>query len=239
MTLIELVVVLALLAGLAAMVLTGAQMLTDRSEQKLKDLALTDPLTGVLNRRGLIDDFQRLQHEDRPDKPMIALLQFDLDSFKLINDSLGHMIGDQVLVAIAGRLEGTVRSSDSIARLGRNHTIARLGGDEFTILLEEISGATDAMRVAERISSDLSNPFLIGGQELFPSASIGIAIYNPSYQNPEDLLRDADTAMYSAKSLGKGRYEVFDSNMRANATARATVLKTASTRAPLPSAVAT
>lgn len=182
---------------------------------------VVDVLTGLPNRVLFMDRLARsFERARRRKDKTFALIFLDLDSFKLINDSLGHMIGDQVLVAIAGRLEGTVRSSDSIARLGRNHTIARLGGDEFTILLEEISGATDAMRVAERISSDLSNPFLIGGQELFPSASIGIAIYNPSYQNPEDLLRDADTAMYSAKSLGKGRYEVFDSNMRANATAR-------------------
>jgi diguanylate cyclase (GGDEF)-like protein len=130
------------------------------------------------------------------------------------------MIGDQLLVAISGRLETTLRSTDSIARFSRNHTVARLGGDEFTVLLEEITGALDAARVAERIAADLAIPFVIGGQELYPSASIGIAIYNPSYQSPEELLRDADTAMYSAKALGKGRYEIFDAAMRANAIAR-------------------
>jgi predicted signal transduction protein with EAL and GGDEF domain len=117
-------------------------------------------------------------------------------------------------------LESTVRSSDSIARFGRNHTIARLGGDEFTILLEDISSALDATRVAERIANDLATPFVVGGQELFPTASIGIAIHNSSYQNPEELLRDADTAMYSAKAIGKGHYEIFNANMRANMVAR-------------------
>ncbi len=182
---------------------------------------VVDVLTGLPNRVLFMDrlsrSFERARR--RKDKTM-ALIFLDLDSFKLINDSLGHMIGDQLLVAISGRLENTVRSNDSVARLGRNHTIARLGGDEFTILLEDISSPFDAMRVAERIASDLAIPFVIGGQELFPTASIGIAIHNSSYQSPEELLRDADTAMYSAKAVGKGRYEIFDANMRANTIAR-------------------
>ena len=145
----------------------------------------------------------------------LALIFLDLDGFKLINDSFGHLIGDHLLVAIANRLETTIRSGDCVARFGKNHTIARLGGDEFTILLEGISNTQDATRVAERIASELSAPFAVGGQELFPTASMGIALYSPSYQNPEELLRDADTAMYSAKALGKKRFEVFDSAMRA------------------------
>jgi diguanylate cyclase (GGDEF)-like protein/PAS domain S-box-containing protein len=182
---------------------------------------VVDVLTGLPNRVLFMDRLSRLFDRARRWKDKtFALIFLDLDSFKLINDSLGHMIGDQLLVAIAGRLEATVRSSDSISRFGRNHTIARLGGDEFTILLEEISGALDATRVAERIARDLAAPFAVNGQELFPSASIGIAIYNPAYQKPEELLRDADTAMYSAKAVGKGRYEIFDANMRANTIAR-------------------
>lgn len=182
---------------------------------------VVDVLTGLPNRVLFMDRLTRTfeKAKRRKDKTF-ALIFLDLDSFKLINDSLGHLIGDQLLVAIASRLERTVRSSDSVARLGRNHTIARLGGDEFTILLEEITNTQDAIRVAERIANDLAIPFQVGGQELFPSASIGIAVHNPTYQNPEDLLRDADTAMYSAKSTGKGRYEVFDATMRANAIAR-------------------
>jgi len=182
---------------------------------------VVDVLTGLPNRVLFMDrlrrSFERARHQK--DKTL-ALIFLDLDSFKLINDSLGHMIGDQLLVAIAGRLETTLRSSDSVARFSRNHTIARLGGDEFTILLEDISCTRDATRVAERISNDLATPFDVAGQELFPSASIGIALYNASYKDPEELLRDADTAMYSAKSLGKGRYQIFDAEMRASTIAR-------------------
>jgi diguanylate cyclase (GGDEF)-like protein/PAS domain S-box-containing protein len=182
---------------------------------------VVDVLTGLPNRVLFMDRLSRsFERARRRKDKTLALIFLDLDSFKLINDSLGHLIGDQLLVAIAGRLEATVRSSDSVARFGKNHTIARLGGDEFTILLEDISSTLDVTRVAERIASDLAIPFVIGGQELFPTASIGIAMHNPSYQNPEELLRDADIAMYSAKALGKGRYEIFDANMRANTIAR-------------------
>jgi diguanylate cyclase (GGDEF)-like protein/PAS domain S-box-containing protein len=182
---------------------------------------VVDVLTGLPNRVLFMDRLSRsFERARRMKDKTLALIFLDLDSFKLINDSLGHLIGDQLLVAIAGRLEATVRTSDSVARLGRNHTIARLGGDEFTILLEDIVSALDATRVAERIANDLAVPFVVGGQELFPTASIGIALYNPTYQNPEELLRDADTAMYSAKAIGKGRYELFDANMRANTIAR-------------------
>ena len=182
---------------------------------------VVDVLTGLPNRVLFMDrlgrSFERARR--RKDKTF-ALMFLDLDSFKQINDKMGHLIGDQLLVAIASRLETTIRSSDSIARFGRNHTIARLGGDEFTVLLEEIADLLDVRRVAERIAGDMSSPFFIGGQELYPTASIGIALYDPSYQNPEELLRDADIAMYSAKSHGKGRYEMFDSNMRANTIAK-------------------
>jgi diguanylate cyclase (GGDEF)-like protein/PAS domain S-box-containing protein len=182
---------------------------------------VVDVLTGLPNRVLFMDrlgrSFERARR--RKDKTF-ALIFLDLDSFKLINDNMGHMIGDQLLIAIAARLEAAIRSTDSIARFGRNHTIARLGGDEFTILLEEISDLLDVRRTAERIAADMSIPFLLGGQELFPTASIGIALYNPSYQSPEDLLRDADIAMYSAKSHGKGRFEIFDADMRAHTIAR-------------------
>ncbi len=180
-----------------------------------------DVLTGLPNRVLFMDRLGRsFERARRQRDKTLALIFLDLDGFKLINDSFGHLMGDQLLVAIANRLEATVRSSDCVARFGRSHTIARLGGDEFTILLDGIVSAEDATRVADRISGELSAPFAIGGQELFPSASMGIALYNPSYQNPEELLRDADTAMYSAKALGKKRYEVFDAVMRAQAISR-------------------
>jgi diguanylate cyclase (GGDEF)-like protein/PAS domain S-box-containing protein len=194
--------------------MAGSQ--TDISKGKVVDV-----LTGLPNRILFMDRLTRcFERARRRSDKTLALIFLDLDSFKLINDSFGHMIGDQLLVAISGRLENAVRSGDSISRFGRNNTIARLGGDEFTILLEELSSPHDAPRVADRIAHDLSLPFRIGSQEFFPTASMGIAIYNSSYENPEELLRDADTAMYSAKELGKGRYEIFDSNMRANALAR-------------------
>jgi diguanylate cyclase (GGDEF)-like protein/PAS domain S-box-containing protein len=182
---------------------------------------VVDVLTGLPNRVLFMDRLGRsFESARRHADKTIAVIFIDLDSFKLINDSLGHMVGDQFLVTIAGRLEATLRSSDSIARFGRSHSIARLGGDEFTILLEDINGVQDATRIAERIARNLSKPFVVAGQELFPSASMGIAVHNFSYQNPEELLRDADTAMYSAKAQGKGRYEIFDANMRANTIAK-------------------
>jgi diguanylate cyclase (GGDEF)-like protein/PAS domain S-box-containing protein len=182
---------------------------------------VVDVLTGLPNRVLFMDRLSRsFERARRRKDKTFALIFLDLDSFKLINDSLGHLIGDQLLVAIAARLEATVRTTDSIARFGKNHTIARLGGDEFTILLEDITSARDVIRIAERISADLAIPFAVAGQELFPTASIGIALYNTSYQLPEEMLRDADIAMYSAKALGKGRCEIFDANMRANTIAR-------------------
>jgi len=182
---------------------------------------VVDVLTGLPNRVLFMDRLARsFERAKRNSQKPFALIFLDLDSFKLINDSLGHLIGDQVLGMIAGRIEATVRTCDTVARYGRNHTIARLGGDEFTILLEDISGSYDATRVAERIAAGLSEPFVVNNQKLYPSASIGIAVYHPQYNTPEEILRDADTAMYNAKSLGKGRYEVFDSEMRATAVAR-------------------
>jgi diguanylate cyclase (GGDEF)-like protein/PAS domain S-box-containing protein len=182
---------------------------------------VVDVLTGLPNRVLFMDRLSRsFERARRGRGKSFALIFLDLDSFKLVNDSFGHLMGDQMLVAIAGRLEATVRATDTIARFGRNHTIARIGGDEFTILLEDITNAIDVTRVADRISKELGEPFVVGGQELFPTASIGIALYNQNYQSPEEILRDADTAMYSAKALGKGRYEIFDANMRANTIAR-------------------
>jgi diguanylate cyclase (GGDEF)-like protein/PAS domain S-box-containing protein len=182
---------------------------------------VVDVLTGLPNRVLFMDRLSRsFERARRGRSKPFALIFLDLDSFKLINDSFGHLMGDQLLVAIAGRIEATVRATDTIARFGRNHTIARLGGDEFTILLEDITNAVDVTRVAERIAKELGQPFMVGGQELFPTASIGIALYNQNYQSPEEILRDADTAMYSAKALGKGRYEIFDAKMRADAIAR-------------------
>jgi len=127
----------------------------------------------------------------------------DLDGFKMINDSMGHLIGDQLLIGVANRLEKCLRSTDTVARLGESFTIARLGGDEFTVLLDHIKEPSDAKSAADRLMKAVVAPFMLGGREVFTSVSIGIALSNSTYEQAEDILRDADTAMYRAKSLGK------------------------------------
>jgi predicted signal transduction protein with EAL and GGDEF domain len=123
-------------------------------------------------------------------------------------------------LGVAGRLEKCLRATDTVARLGETFTVARLGGDEFTVLLDDLKDPNDAKAAAERLMKALTAPFILGGKEVFTSVSIGIALSNSGYEHPEDILRDADTAMYRAKSLGKARYEVFDADMRASVMAR-------------------
>jgi diguanylate cyclase (GGDEF)-like protein/PAS domain S-box-containing protein len=193
-----------------------AGSLTDVTEGKV-----TDSLTGLPNRILLLDRIERsIERLKGHPEARFAVLFLDLDRFKMVNDSLGHLVGDQLLIAFARRLEGCLRASDIVSRTASEHTIARLGGDEFTILLEGIETVGDAIKVADRIHSALAIPFDLDGHELFIAASIGITLGEPGYQRPEDLLRDADTALYSAKAGGKSRYEVFDSAMRTQVVAR-------------------
>jgi diguanylate cyclase (GGDEF)-like protein/PAS domain S-box-containing protein len=194
--------------------MAGSQ--TDITERKV-----SDPLTGLPNRLLFIDRLGRLiKHAKRHKDYTFAVLFLDLDGFKMINDSLGHMIGDQLLLGVANRLEKCLRSSDTVARLGETFTVARLGGDEFTVLLDDLKDPADAKLAAERLMKALILPFILDGKEIFTSVSIGIALSNSAYEEPEDILRDADTAMYRAKSLGKARYEIFDAAMRASVIAR-------------------
>src|SRR6202048_85630 len=194
--------------------MAGSQ--TDITEGKV-----SDPLTGLPNRLLFIDRVGRLiTHTKRRKDQLFAVLFLDLDGFKMINDSMGHLIGDQLLLGVANRLEKRLRASDTVARLGETFTVARLGGDEFTVLLDDIKDPGDANRAAERMMKALASPFILGGKEVFTSVSIGIALSNPAYEQPEEILRDADTAMHRAKSLGKARYEVFDADMRARVMAR-------------------
>jgi diguanylate cyclase (GGDEF)-like protein/PAS domain S-box-containing protein len=183
------------------------QDITDRkrAEEQLLHDAFHDALTGLPNRALFMDHVKMaIQRSRRSGDRLFAALFLDLDRFKIINDSLGHMVGDQLLVGIAHRLEACLRPGD---------TVARLGGDEFTILLEDLASTDDAIEVARRVQEAVTQPFNIGGHEVFTTASIGIALSNTGYERAEDLLRDADTAMYRAKMEGKKRHVVFDKAM--------------------------
>ena len=193
--------------------LAGSQ--TDITQGKV-----ADALTGLPNRLLFMDRLERaVKNAQRAKDYLFAVFFLDLDRFKVINDSLGHVMGDQLLIATARRLESCLRSTDAVARLGDGHTVARLGGDEFTILLDHIKHIADATRVADRLQKELALPFNLNGQEVFTTVSIGIAVSATGYERPEELLRDADTAMYRAKALGKARYELFDTAMREVAVA--------------------
>ena len=183
-----------------------------QTEERLRHEALHDSLTGLPNRSLFVDRVAHcLSRRERERGVVSAVLFLDLDRFKLINDSLGHSLGDQLLVAIADRLAASMRSMD---------TVARLGGDEFVILLEEVSELGDAVRFAHRIQSTIAAPFDLADTEVFVTASIGIALSGPSYRQPGELIRDADTAMYRAKAQGRACHAVFDRQMHARAMRR-------------------
>ncbi|HEX8560218.1 MAG TPA: EAL domain-containing protein [Pyrinomonadaceae bacterium] len=187
------------------------QDITDRklAEQQLHHDAFHDALTGLPNRALFMDHLKlAIARSRRNAQTKFAVLYLDLDRFKVINDSLGHTIGDQLLVGIADRLKKNLRPGD---------TVARLGGDEFTVLIEDITDETESVQVAERIQKELSVPFTLSGREVFTTVSMGIAPSATGYERAEDILRDADTAMYRAKSAGKARYEIFDKAMHARA----------------------
>jgi diguanylate cyclase (GGDEF)-like protein len=177
-----------------------------------------DGLTGLPNRSAFMEHLAHAHERVRRHKDaMFAVFFLDLDRFKVINDSLGYVVGDQLLIALARRLETSLRSCDTVARLGGTPTMARLGGDEFTILLDDIHHVNDATCVAERLQQQLAAPVAINGHEVCTTASMGIALSTTGYERPEDILRDAETAMYRAKNRGKARYEVFDTAMYARA----------------------
>jgi len=193
------------------------KMITDITERKqaearLKRNAFYDELTDLPNRALFLDRLERaIEYAKRRDDYLFAVLFMDLDNFKVVNDSLGHAAGDQLLSIVARRLETCLRMGD---------TVARLGGDEFTILLDDLQSVAEATRVVERIQTELSLPFTIGGNKVNSNASIGIALSTPGYSHPEELLRDADVAMYRAKKQGRARYEMFDLEMHTQAMRR-------------------
>jgi PAS domain S-box-containing protein len=201
-----------------------------RAEETLAHSAFHDGLTDLPNRALFLD---RLQHAllraRRHSDYKFAVLFVDIDEFKVVNDSLGHSAGDELLVEIAQRLTSSFRDTDTVARSGaaddtdwRSSTgsIARLGGDEFTVLLEDVFKPSDAIRVAQRIQEKLAVPFELKVQQVVITASIGAALSTSSYAGAEDLLRDAEIAMYRAKRTGKARCEVFDAAMHASAVRR-------------------
>jgi diguanylate cyclase (GGDEF)-like protein/PAS domain S-box-containing protein len=177
----------------------------NRVDEEVRHRAMHDPLTGLPNRALALDRLEGALARRRRDGRAVAVLLADLDQFKLVNDSMGHQAGDDLLVALAPRLHDAVRPSD---------TVARLGGDEFLVVCEQLDGAHEAIRVAERVAQAINQPLVLAAGEHFVTASIGIAVAETATADPADLLRDADAAMYRAKERGRGRYELFDEVLR-------------------------
>ncbi|MBU6248055.1 MAG: EAL domain-containing protein [Xanthomonadaceae bacterium] len=180
----------------------------ERVQEQLRHQVMHDPLTGLPNRALLRSRIDRaLERMVREPHARCALLYIDIDRFKVINDSLGHLAGDAVLKEVAARLQGCVREPD---------LVARLSGDEFAILLDHVDGLETATRVAQRVLDALGRPLPVAGRELQPSASLGIALGDAAYGDADELLRDADVALYRAKDQGRKRYEVFDDTLLDN-----------------------
>ena len=188
--------------------------ITDRKaiEERIIHEAFHDMLTGLPNRALFIEHLKKaVAYAERHDNYLYALLFLDLDHFKITNDSLGHTGGDEFLVATARRLETTLRPED---------VVARMGGDEFTILLNDIKSISEATRVANRVHNSLGLPFHLNGRDVSTTTSIGIALSTPEYKGTDEVLRDADTAMYRAKTLGRGRTEIFNPSMHESVVAQ-------------------
>lgn len=182
-----------------------------QAEAQLKHDAFYDKLTGLPNRSLFMNHLEYcIKRVKRHPDQIFAVLFLDLDRFKVVNDSLGHAAGDQLLVTIAERLRACVRETD---------TLARLGGDEFTILLEGVKDLSDALHVCNRIQQAVNQPFTLNGREVLTSVSTGVALSTMGYDDPEQLLHNADAAMYRAKTLGKAQWEVFTADMHSNASA--------------------
>jgi diguanylate cyclase (GGDEF)-like protein/PAS domain S-box-containing protein len=191
------------------------------SQADITTVKVTDTLTGLPNRALFLDRLTCLYGRATRQKDLkFAILFLDVDRFKVVNDSLGHLVGDQLLIAFSQRLQQSLRSTDAITRLHVTHTLARLGGDEFTVVLDDLENEADAVAVAERVMRGLREPFNIGGNELYVGVSIGVALNTTGGENPEDLLANADIAMYCAKNDGRNRIQLYGPEMRASAMAR-------------------
>ena len=212
---VEIAVVANQLRGAACFTAT-IRDLTDRkqAEKELARAAMYDKLTGLPNRTLLLDRVQQALARACRSRGLFALMFLDIDRFKLINDGLGHDVGDALLCEIASRLTSELRCSDPLSRPESGTSAARMGGDEFVVMLEPIRKADDALAVADRLLAALARPYRLGQHEVFSTASIGIVVARGDYERAEDLIRDSDTAMYEAKRAGKARYAVFDEEMR-------------------------
>ncbi len=182
-----------------------------RAEERIKELAYFDPLTGLPNRVTLHEKLTQVLRLAERNESRFALMLIDLDNFKAVNDTLGHLTGDELLITVAERLGSSVRQSD---------LVARLGGDEFVIVLPEVDGPTDVAHVAEKILAAIAQPYLVAGRELHTSPSIGICLYPDDASDGEDMIKKADVAMYHAKSCGRGNYQFFRENIQAAAVQR-------------------
>lgn len=183
-----------------------------KAEEQLLHNAMHDGLTGLPNRALFQAHLrQALNQMERNSDDSFAVLFLDFDHFKVINDSLGHLEGDRLLTLIAQRLQASLRNTD---------IVARLGGDEFTVLLSDLESPNEALLIADRLQNDLKAPFKLSSREIFISASIGVALGCPGYEHPEEIMRDADIAMYRAKENGRARFQVFDQAMHRQANSR-------------------
>ena len=198
--------------GIAVRDSSGKAIRMAGSQTDITEGKISDPLTHIPNRLYFIDRLESAIETARQQTTLFAILFIDLDQFKMVNDSLGHAAGDELLIDVAGRLRASIRTSSRLGGDGQS-VVARVGGDEFAILLGRIQHESEAFVVASRILDRLNEPFHLEGRRMFVSASIGIALSSTG-STPEDLLRNADTAMYHAKANGKGRSEFFDEVMR-------------------------
>ena len=210
--------------GLALRDSKGAPVRIAGSQADVTTGKLLDPQTGLPNSILLHDRLERaLQHEETISTNQSAVLVLDLDDFSVVNDSLGHCAGDELIKAVAHRLQASLRATDPIGRVGGEPmatavqswcTLARVGGDEFIVLLPDVKSLIDASRVVQRIQEVVARPFDIAGRQVFTTMSVGIASSCAESTSPQELLRDANTALHRSKTRGKGRVEIFDGTMR-------------------------
>lgn len=193
-----------------------------QTEEHIRQLAFYDSLTGLPNRRMFQERLTSALALAEHNGTQVAVLFLDLDRFKRINDTLGHSIGDAFLAEIAARLKALVRRGDMVASSGEGDEdlIARLGGDEFTVLLTDFKNNIDVAKIAQRILNTIKKPMLINGREVVSSASVGIALYPEDGQDVDSIIKNADTAMFHAKSSGRGRYQYYSTEMNATAMAK-------------------